>query len=77
MTAVVKDGWKLIHRGDGRHELFNLVGDPQEESNLFEAQPERAQTLLDLVAEWQRSVRPHPAVEGLSPDEEALVEKRL
>jgi arylsulfatase A-like enzyme len=77
MMAVVKDGWKLIHRGDRRHELFNLADDPQEHRNLFEAQPNRAQMLLDVVTDWQSSARPHATVDGLSPDEEAIVEKRL
>jgi arylsulfatase A-like enzyme len=77
MTAVVRDGWKLIHRTDGRHELFDLAADPGEERNALEGQPGRARALTDIVLNWQETARPHPSVAGMSADEEAIVEKRL
>ena len=76
-TAVVRDDWKLIHRSTGAHELLNLADDPWEQTNLLDRHPDRAQALTDMVLDWQQNARPHPSVEGLSPNEEATVERRL
>lgn len=77
MTAVVERGWKLIHRADGRHELYNLHDDPDEQANRTGDEPGRVSQLTQRVADWQQSILPHPAAEGLSVDDSAIVEKRL
>ena len=77
MTAVVQDGWKLIHREDGRHELYHTRGDPDEQRNRYDTEDERAARLTRLVDEWRERVTPHPAAAGLESDDSPVVEKRL
>jgi len=77
MAAVVEDGWRLIHRAEGRHELYNLRDDPGEQADLADEHPERVSELTQRVADWQESIRPHPSVEGVAVDDAAIVEKRL
>ena len=36
LQAIRRDGYKLIHGGDGRRELFRVSEDPAEETNVFE-----------------------------------------
>ncbi len=77
MTAVVEDGWKLIHRADGRHELYDLRDDPAEQTNRMADEPARASELAQRVTDWQQLIRAHPSVEGLAVDDTPIVEKRL
>jgi arylsulfatase A-like enzyme len=77
MTAVLRDGWRLIHRADGRHELYHVAVDPDEKDNLAKGEPARLEELLRIVEDWQSRAVPHPATESLARRDEAIVEKRL
>lgn len=56
--AAVREGkWKLL-RGGERSYLFDLVADPGEKTNLFEAQPEVARRLSDQLVRWSRDMQP-------------------
>ena len=77
MAAIVKDGWKLVECGDGRQELYNVVDDPTEAVNALETNPERAEALAEIAADWRDRAMPHHSVHGLTGDDEAIVEKRL
>ena len=54
-TVVSPDGWKLILRGNGQHQLFHLRDDPLETNNLYgEAQTgEIASDLRYRIKAWQ------------------------
>jgi arylsulfatase A-like enzyme len=56
--ASVRAGdWKLIEFfEDRRTELYNLVEDPSEQTNLAGAKPEKAKELLDRLHAWQAEV---------------------
>ncbi len=56
--GVVRDGdWKLLeYFEDGRLELYNLADDLGEMNNLSAAQPERAKSMQESLAEWRESV---------------------
>ena len=77
MTAVLQDGWRLIHRSDGRHELYRVAVDAAEKHNLAATEPGRLAELVQAVEDWQSRALPHPATRSLKTHEEAIVEKRL
>jgi arylsulfatase A-like enzyme len=76
-AAVVRDGWKLLHRSPGATELYRLADDPQETHDLSAAEPARAAELRQVLACWQGQALVHPTVDGLAADDNAIVEKRL
>jgi len=59
-TAWLKGDWKLhrIADDDGAvaWELYNLAGDPGEENDLTESEPERAATMREELESWLASV---------------------
>ncbi|MEZ4650189.1 MAG: sulfatase-like hydrolase/transferase [Candidatus Eisenbacteria bacterium] len=65
--AVVAEGHKFILAP--RPELYDLAADPGETTNLYDAQPERAQRLLEHVAD--RMERDHSA-ENLALDQATI-----
>jgi len=77
MTTLLRDHWRLLHREDGRHELYNLEQDPREERDLASAEPDRVTELARLIEDRRARVPPHPATEPLVKRDEAIVEKRL
>ncbi len=77
MTAVVQDGWRLIHRTDGRHELYHVTEDPGETTNLVATEPARFRALSETLVEWQAQARPHTSADDLPADTDPIVEKRL
>lgn len=77
MAAVVHDGWRLIHRADGRHELYYIERDPNETEELSAQQPQRLRELVHLVERWQTRVVAHPSTAALRREDDAIVEKRL
>jgi arylsulfatase A-like enzyme len=70
LRAVVADGWKLILSTTGRAELYDLVRDPGETSDLSTREPERLarlRALLEstLTGEGRRRRAPGPDGEAL------------
>jgi arylsulfatase A-like enzyme len=61
-SAVIHGQWKLIQwyslddESIERTELFNLVDDPFEQTNLVSEEPEKARKLQALLNEWKASV---------------------
>ena len=57
-SSLFRDGdWKLIHYyEDGRNELYNLVVDPTEESDLSRAYPVRTERMWKQLEGWLLSV---------------------
>jgi S1-C subfamily serine protease/arylsulfatase A-like enzyme len=73
--AAIRDGdWKLIEWfHDGRFELFHLLDDPGETTDLAVREPERAAALRERLHAWQREVgavatTPNPAYDPAGPD---------
>jgi len=52
--AVRQGDWKLIVRGRGKAELFNLAKDPCEKTNLAARHSDRVAELRKLLAEAQK-----------------------
>jgi len=58
--AIIDGRFKLVihepRNGDARLELFNLLTDPAEKSNLIQQEPALAGQLQSRLRDWQRSV---------------------
>jgi arylsulfatase A-like enzyme len=55
--AVRSGKWKLLCDYDGgRPELYNVITDPGESSNLAETRAEWAEELTGMVKDWHRSM---------------------
>jgi arylsulfatase A-like enzyme len=50
IRSLASGGWKLIWSSDGRHELYDLSGDPGELDNRIEVEPDRADAMLRRLA---------------------------
>jgi len=56
LRSLVEGRWKLIWASDGRHALYDLEADPEEQHDLAESQPEELDRLLArLEQELERS----------------------
>lgn len=52
--AAMRAGkWKLLARRSREHELYNLKKDLSETTNLLQAEPKRARTMLEKLAGWE------------------------
>jgi arylsulfatase A-like enzyme len=71
-----RNGFKLIWSSDGRHELYNLVRDPQETRDLAAAEPERVRSMIYQLDTWLASVDA-AQLEQLEPEMEQVVAQRL
>ncbi len=67
LVAYRAGGEKLHWASDGRHRLYDLVGDPGETTDLSAARPERARELAAEVESWLRRPGARPPV-GFAPD---------
>ncbi len=70
--AVVRDGWKLIHRlDDDDYELYELASDPHERNDRYGAEMDGVVVarLKELLAEFVDLPRLQPQPVGLSPAE--------
>jgi arylsulfatase A-like enzyme len=69
--AVRLGHWKLLEFfEDNRVELYDLAADPGEQHDLAKAQPERAQQMRKMLADWRQSVdaqMPTPNPEPVDP----------
>ncbi|MCC6511334.1 MAG: sulfatase-like hydrolase/transferase [Pirellulaceae bacterium] len=64
--SVRMGDWKLIVGGSktsNNNELYNLASDPQESNNLAEAEPDRLQALLKVMADISRADKDSVVVE--------------
>jgi len=77
MASVVRDGWKLVEGSDGTRELYEVGDDPDEADDLASGHPGIVEELAGLLADWREQAKPHGSVEGLSGEDEAIVDKRL
>ncbi|MDZ7371767.1 MAG: sulfatase [candidate division KSB1 bacterium] len=59
---------KLIAASDGRHEFYDLCGDPAEERNLYGTADSRIAQRQAELREWIAALRPHIASEGSQPE---------
>lgn len=67
--AVVKDQWKLLTNSDSTYvELYDIVADPYEKQNLREANPDSADRLLQLLADWKRTLPAKPTGDVFSEE---------
>ena len=59
--AVVKDQWKLVTNAKGNHlELFDLVDDPYEKTDLKEKNPKVVKELSQLLEAWKTTLPSKP-----------------
>ena len=75
MYGVRAGGWKYIDGpAEQRRELFDLVADPLERSNVFSSRPDIASTLQQMLDTWREetSVDPLEQPEISEEDREAL-----
>ena len=57
-NVAVRDGqWKLLIQADGRGaELYDMIADPKETTNLAEKHPDVAQRLSEAALKWRRAL---------------------
>ena len=61
VTTVTTDDWALLYSpGDTRSELYNLKGDPKQESNVIAQYPDRAEAIHEQLVGFMRET-------GLAP----------
>ncbi|MGJ8697531.1 MAG: sulfatase family protein [Verrucomicrobiaceae bacterium] len=59
--AVLHHQWKLVTNTDGsQKELFNIIADPYEETNLAEANQETVTRLSQLLEDWKKTLPEKP-----------------
>ena len=59
--AIVQDRWKLLTNRDRDYcELYDIVADPLEQSNLQDSHPEVVQSLKTKVSQWIESLPSQP-----------------
>jgi N-acetylgalactosamine-6-sulfatase len=65
--AVVHNQWKFVTNSDGtRQELYDIVADPYEKTDLKESKKEEIIRLLSLLEEWKKSLPAAPSGEVFS-----------
>jgi arylsulfatase A-like enzyme len=70
LRSIEIDGWKLIDSTDGSLELFHLLTDPAERTDLAATRPEIVRTLLERLGPRSAYRADHlPAGEELSDDD--------
>ncbi|MEE2639482.1 MAG: sulfatase-like hydrolase/transferase [Planctomycetota bacterium] len=59
--AILDQKWKLVTNGNGSYfELYDMVADPFEKTDLKEAHPELVKPLLDQLQEWKKTLPEKP-----------------
>ena len=59
--ATVQDNWKLMANAELSYfELYDIVSDPYEKSDLREAKPNVAKELIGSIRHWQKTLPAHP-----------------
>ena len=55
--AIRDRDWKLLVAGDGSQpELFDVIKDPNEQTNIADKNPDAVKRLTDAVLAWDRSI---------------------
>ncbi|MFK7844071.1 MAG: sulfatase [Rhodothermales bacterium] len=75
-TAAIRvEDWKLMaFFEDGHFELFNLVDDPGETTDVSAEEAERTRVMAEKLADWQRAVHAKPAL--VNPQYDASLSKK-
>ena len=58
LKSLREGTWKFIWSSDGRHELFDLAGDPGETTNLMDREPERGRTMEARLHAFLGALKP-------------------
>ena len=73
--AIVDQNWKLVANRDATYfELFDIVADPFEKTDLKEQRSEVARELLAKIETWKESLPAHPTGDVFSGERKALKE---
>jgi len=78
LRAIISNNMKLIWASDGKHELYDLAGDPQESANLInkaiysERSHALIKTLESIVHDYEQNIRIHPVRPEEEIDDETL-----
>lgn len=81
--AYVKGRHKLLWHGGGEHQLYDLVSDPEEQTDLAAHQPDRVQALIDAMeadlARWPKRAaiaeeNPTDSVREVDPETRGALE---
>ncbi|GGN88037.1 MULTISPECIES: sulfatase [Haloarcula] len=75
--VVREDEWKLIRRHEGGDELYDLVTDPEEQTNVIDDEPAEARRLQKRVDEHIELVRATADDDVERPDMDEDVKERL
>jgi arylsulfatase A-like enzyme len=75
LRAVRYGDYKYIWASDGRHELYNLLEDPQESDNLIQAQPEKAEEMQGQLDNWLESIKRSESEEMILEVDEVIKER--
>ena len=71
--AVVKGRWKLITSTRGRRELYDMVSDPTESTELSASRADVARELEGLLQDWTTTAeRQQPATNAPARDRNLL-----
>lgn len=73
--AVAYDNWKLVTNSDSSHaELYDLVADPYEATDLSQSKPEVVKSLMEKLETWKATLPAKPTGDVFS-SERATIEK--
>jgi uncharacterized sulfatase len=66
---AIRDGdWKLLLARDGSHaELFDVIKDPNEQTNLADEHPDVVKRLSDALLAWDHSIRSNSTAAQVNP----------
>ena len=75
--AVVHDRWKLATNRDSSYsELYDLVADPLEKTNLADQKPEAVEQLLKRLADWKATLPKKPTGDVFSNERAEIGQKK-
>ena len=71
--AVAQDGWKLSVNSDDSHvELYDLVADPLESTDLSDSNPEVVSELKQKLESWKSTLPAKPTGSVFSKERQTL-----
>ncbi len=75
LQAIYAGDFKYIWASDGRCELYNVVDDPHELSNVIDTLPRKAQELHERLELWKNTCTPVAGNNELPEPEQSIAEK--